>query len=87
MGLTHPAPADATAPPRDLGRLIGRYVPILGWLPRYPRSDLGGDLIGGITSWAVMVPVSLAYAGLAGMPPAIGLVTAFAALTRLTPTL
>ncbi len=35
----------------------------------------------GIVSWGVMVPVAMAYAGLAGMPPETGLVTAFAALT------
>jgi SulP family sulfate permease len=59
---------------------LERYLPILRWLPAYPREWLRGDLTAGITSWGVMVPVALAYAGLAGVPPELGLVTAFAAL-------
>ncbi len=59
---------------------ITHYVPILGWLPRYDRADLRFDLISGLVSWGVMVPVAMAYAGLAGVPPELGLVTAFAAL-------
>ena len=50
------------------------------WLPAYDRGDLRPDAIAGIVSWGVMVPVAMAYAGLAGMPPETGLVTAFAAL-------
>ena len=55
-------------------------MPIVGWLPRYDRADLRFDAIAAIVSWGVMVPVAMAYAGLAGMPPETGLVTAFAAL-------
>jgi SulP family sulfate permease len=59
---------------------LARYVPITT-LPRtYPRSWLRPDLLAGITSWVVMVPVALAYAGLAGVPPEVGLTTAFAAM-------
>ena len=39
-------------------------------------------LIAGVVSWGVMVPVAMAYAGLAGVPPELGLVTAFTALDR-----
>ncbi len=60
--------------------LARRYVPILAWLPAYKREDLRFDLVAGLTSWGVMVPVALAYAGLAGVPPELGLTTAFAAL-------
>jgi sulfate permease, SulP family len=73
-------PRWGTAAPLDVRQLLRRYVPILVWLPAYPRSDLRADLIAGLISWAVMVPVALAYAGLAGMPAEVGLVTAFAAL-------
>src|SRR6478736_762026 len=59
---------------------IARYLPILAWLPRYDRADLRFDAIAAIVSWGVVVPVAMAYAGLAGMPPETGLVTAFAAL-------
>ncbi len=63
-----------------LPALVARYVPISRWLPAYPREWLRPDLVAAITSWGVMVPVALAYAGLAGVPPELGLVTAFAAL-------
>ncbi len=58
-----------------------RYVPITRWLPRYERTWLSGDLVAGITSWGIMVPVAMAYAELAGVPPQVGLVTALTALT------
>ena len=61
--------------------MLGRYVPITEWLPRYPRAWLGKDIAAGITSWAVMVPVAMAYAELAGVPAGVGLVTATAGLT------
>ena len=43
------------------------------WLRAYEASWLGGDLIAGITLAAYAIPVSLAYAGLAGLPPQVGL--------------
>ncbi len=77
----------APAPPPDHSdrkaalELVARYVPIVGWLPTYDRADFRFDAIAGVVSWGVMVPVAMAYAGLAGVPPELGLVTAFAALT------
>jgi high affinity sulfate transporter 1 len=59
---------------------LQRYVPMVRWLPRYERADLGPDVVAGLTTWGVMVPVALAYATLAGLPPEYGLITAFAAL-------
>jgi sulfate permease, SulP family len=70
-------PVDARA---VLATLVARYVPITLWLPDYPREWLRPDLLAAVTSWGVMVPVALAYAGLAGVPPELGLVTAFTAL-------
>jgi high affinity sulfate transporter 1 len=63
-----------------LPAVVARYVPISHWLPTYPREWLRPDVTAAVTSWGVMVPVALAYAGLAGVPPELGLVTAFAAL-------
>ncbi|MFL5718891.1 MAG: SulP family inorganic anion transporter [Chloroflexota bacterium] len=59
---------------------VARYVPILHWLPAYDRADLRFDVVAAIVGWGVMVPVAMAYAGLAGVPPELGLVTAFTAL-------
>ena len=50
-------------------------MPILVWLPRYDRTWLRPDLIAGLAIWAVTVPQSLAYAGIAGVPAVYGLYT------------
>jgi high affinity sulfate transporter 1 len=63
-----------------LRQQLNRYVPITAWLPVYPRDYLRSDIISGVTVWGVMVPVAMAYAEMAGLPPEAGLYTAFAAL-------
>lgn len=35
---------------------IVRYLPILGWLPKYDRAWLAGDIVAGLSVWALMVP-------------------------------
>jgi hypothetical protein len=42
-------------------------------LPHYPPQWLRFDLVAGVTLAAFAVPVSLAYAVLAGLPPQMGL--------------
>lgn len=49
------------------------FLPIPDWLPGYQRAWLRADLIAGFTLAAYAVPVALAYASLAGMPPEAGL--------------
>ena len=49
-------------------------------LRSYDRRWLRGDLIAGLTVWAVLVPESLAYASIAGVSPVVGLYAAPAAL-------
>jgi high affinity sulfate transporter 1 len=68
----------AWAAPRPAG--LRRFVPIVAWLPSYDRSFLRFDLIAGATIWALLVPESIAYAGLAGLPPEAGLYTLLATL-------
>jgi SulP family sulfate permease len=75
-----PQPSSRRPSRADLGRLVARYLPITVWLPSYDHRLLRPDLIAGIVGWGVMVPVSMAYAGLAGVAPEAGLVTAFAAM-------
>ena len=50
------------------------------WLRGYRRSWLRGDVVAGLTVWAVLVPESLAYATIAGVDPVVGLYAAPAAL-------
>jgi MFS superfamily sulfate permease-like transporter len=58
-------------PKRSLG--IARYIPILSRLPRYDRGQLRPDWIVAVTIASFSVPVSMAYAGLPGLPPQAGL--------------
>jgi SulP family sulfate permease len=48
-------------------------APGLGTLRGYRRAWLRGDLVAGVTVAAYLVPQVMAYAGLAGLPPAAGL--------------
>ena len=50
-----------------------RYVPPLAWLAQYQLAWLSSDLIAGITLAAYAIPVALAYATLAGLPPQVGI--------------
>src|ERR1700757_1184310 len=47
--------------------------PIAEWLPHYTVSWLRPDFVAGLTLAAYAIPVSLAYASLAGVPPQAGL--------------
>src|SRR3954468_13644009 len=49
------------------------FLPIAGWLPQYQPAWFRFDAVAGVTLAAYAVPVSLAYAGLAGLPPQMGL--------------
>ena len=50
-------------------------MPILSWLPGYRRDWLLADVLAGLAVWAVMVPEGMAYAGIVGVPPIMGLYT------------
>ena len=54
--------------------------PVFGSLRGYDRRWLRGDLVAGLTVWAVLVPEALAYATIAGVSPVIGLYAAVPAL-------
>src|SRR6516162_11037202 len=49
------------------------HLPIAAWLLRYQPAWLRLDVVAGITLAAYAVPVAMAYAGLAGLPPQTGL--------------
>jgi high affinity sulfate transporter 1 len=58
---------------RDAGVIhVMRKVPPARWLAGYSVAWLRGDIIAGVTLAAYAIPVSLAYAGLAGLPPQVG---------------
>ncbi|HEX2621954.1 MAG TPA: sulfate permease [Phototrophicaceae bacterium] len=49
--------------------------PFLGWLPDYRRDYLPGDILAALTVGTMIIPQSMAYALLAGLPPIVGLYT------------
>ena len=59
--------------------VASRLLPpsFVGFRPAWVRADV----IAGLTVWAVLVPESLAYATIAGVPPVVGLYAAVPALT------
>jgi SulP family sulfate permease len=52
---------------------LARYLPILDWGSRYDRQSFGADLIAAVIVTIMLIPQSLAYAMLAGLPPEMGL--------------
>jgi sulfate permease, SulP family len=52
---------------------LWRAHPPARWLSEYKSGWLRGDVVAGITLAAYAIPVSLAYAGLAGLPPEAGI--------------
>jgi sulfate permease, SulP family len=55
---------------------VKRFLPFLNWFPM-DGAVLRADLIAGITVALVLIPQSMAYAQLAGLPPYYGLYAAF----------
>ena len=70
------------AEPPDTVSRAARLLPILGWLPGYRRDCLLPDVLAGLAVWAVMVPEAMAYAGIVGVPPIMGLYTIVPPLAR-----
>ena len=54
--------------PRDWGALLHTTVPLIQWLPTYQRNSFPSDFTAGLTLSAYAIPVSVAYASLAGLP-------------------
>src|SRR5246127_2379157 len=52
-----------------------RFLPVLDWIPGYRREWLLSDVLAGLAVWAVMIPEGMAYAGIVGVPPIMGLYT------------
>jgi len=53
--------------------ILARYLPILDWGRSYNRTVLTNDLVAAIIVTIMLIPQSLAYAMLAGLPPEVGL--------------
>lgn len=52
---------------------LRRFLPFLDWLPGVSRSSLRADAAAGLIGAVVVLPQGVAFATLAGLPPAMGL--------------
>ena len=52
---------------------IQRFLPMLDWARAYDRTTLTNDVVAAIIVTIMLIPQSLAYAMLAGLPPEVGL--------------
>lgn len=57
---------------------LRRYLPILDWGRTYNRSALSNDLVAAVIVTIMLIPQSLAYALLAGLPPEAGIYASIA---------
>ncbi len=55
-----------------------RFLPILSWARSYGRAELSSDLMAAVIVTIMLIPQSLAYALLAGLPPEAGLYASIA---------
>ena len=72
-----------SAPSRTSARLtaaLRAILPCAGWLLSYRREFLRSDVPAGLTVAVLLIPQSMAYAALAGMPPEAGLYSAIVSL-------
>jgi len=54
---------------------VARYFPFLSWAALVDRKTLKADLMAGLTGAVVVLPQSIAFATIAGLPPEYGLYT------------
>lgn len=59
---------------------LGRFLPAATWLPGYSVSALQKDLLAAVIVTIMLIPQSLAYALLAGLPAEVGLYASMAPL-------
>ncbi|XP_011305214.1 sodium-independent sulfate anion transporter [Fopius arisanus] len=58
-------------------KMLYKRLPVLNWLPKYNGDDAIGDIVAGITVGLTVIPQSLAYSNVAGLPPQYGLYGSF----------
>lgn len=60
-------------PTLPLPPVVSRFLPFLAWWPRVDRAGLRADAVAGLIGALVVLPQGVAFATLAGLPPAQGL--------------
>ena len=62
----------------SLKGILRAYFPILDWGAKYNKKTFSNDMIVAVIVTMMLIPQSLAYAILAGLPPEIGLYASIA---------
>ena len=76
-----PRPADSVVVDNGSDGFLAQHVPAVSWIRRYDWSKwLRLDVIAAVSVAALLVPESLGYAGVAGLPPEVALYAAPLAL-------
>lgn len=64
-------------PKQQMKTYFFSFFPFLSWIYRYNLVWFWSDLVAGLTVGAVVIPQSMAYAGLAKLAPQFGLYSSF----------
>ncbi len=80
MNSGHVDPARSGARSAQRPSAAQKYLPVTRWARNYPRENLRADVPAGLTVAVLLIPQSMAYAALAGMPPEAGLYSSIVAL-------
>lgn len=62
--------------------IVKQRIHILSWITSYNRNILISDFIAGVTLGLTIIPQSIAYAALAGLPSQYGLYSAFIGMAK-----
>ncbi|MCS6880206.1 MAG: solute carrier family 26 protein [Oscillochloridaceae bacterium] len=73
MATSQPIPSSTQTRVATRAAGLSRYLPFTRWLLHYRRADLPSDLVAGVVTAIMLIPQSMAYAQLAGLPPQMGL--------------
>jgi sulfate permease, SulP family len=65
---------------QPFAKILKSYMPILEWAPNYSGKTATNDLVVALIVSIMLIPQSLAYAQLAGLPPEVGLYASMAPL-------
>ncbi|XP_055615206.1 sodium-independent sulfate anion transporter [Toxorhynchites rutilus septentrionalis] len=77
LGQLHAGGKPRTEPKVSKVSFLRRRINILSWITKYDREDLVSDFIAGLTLGLTIIPQSIAYAAIAGLPSQYGLYAAF----------
>src|ERR1700756_3561494 len=59
---------------------VSRFLAITNWLPKCSTRTARTDIVAGVALAGLLIPEGMAYAGIAGVPPQMGLYAAMAGM-------